>query len=403
MKPWIRSHAVDLLPLSSTEFGKDNPSFDLPIPHEAHLIAFGEEVHGVGTLLEIKFQIFRWLVTQRGFDTFMLEDDFAGCLAVDEFVQGRSEAKSPPISGLYWCWSNQDLADLVLWMREFNAHRPQASRPLRFFGIDMQSSARAIDRLSHYLAEHEPELWSRNEKALIAMRDKDGTLSQLPAEELGLITTALDELERALGATLAKQPDSAALADRALARRLVRTLQQHAEYQSAMKESDVGSCGLRDRFMAENALWVLEQQGAESHVAICTANGHAALKSYAYDWRGAKGTVNSMGKFLRAELGASYLAVGLFRNQGEFLPDPRNGASGVEKRGAAAVGTINAGLSSAGIERYWLSLATAPADSGAANWLSSEHPQVFNEPIAPSIQFDDLIFADHTRAPRRVE
>ncbi len=403
LKPWIRAHAIDLLPLSLPQLSKHQPAFDLPIPSETRLVAFGEEVHGVGTLIEIKSQVFRWLATKRGFDTFILEDDLAACLAVDEFIQGRGDAKSPPISGLYWCWNNQDIADLVLWMREFNAHRPAAARPLHFFGIDMQSSATAIAWLSRYLAAHEPELWAQSEDALIAMRDKGWTLSQLPPEEFGLISAALDELERALGAAAAKQPEAAALADRALARRLVRTLLQHAEFKMAMKEPDVASFGLRDRFMAENARWVLKQQGAESRVAICTANAHAALKNYAVNWQGATGTVNSMGSFLRAELGASYQAVGLFRNQGEYLPDPRSGATGVAQIGAAAKGTINAGLASAEIERYWISLATAAAGSPAAQWLNTEHPQIFYEAIAPAVQFDHLIFADHTRAPRKLE
>ena len=371
LKPWIRAHSVNLMSLSSPAFSKDYPGFDLPIPSETRLVAFGEEVHGVGTLIEIKAQVFRWLATKRGFDTFVLEDDFAACLAVDEFIQGRGEAKSPPISSLYWCWNNRDIADLVLWMREFNAHRPKASRPLRFFGIDMQSSAAAIAWLSHYLSEKQPELWSANEAALLAMRDKGWTLAQLPPEEFGLITAALNELERALGAATANTPDSATLDDRALARRLVRTLQQHAEFQLAMKAPDVTSFGLRDRFMAENARWVLKQQGAESRVAICTANAHASLKNYPVNWQGTTGTVNSMGSFLRAELGAGYLAVGLFRNQGEYLPDPRSGSKGVAQVDAAAEGTINAGLASAGIERYWISLAAAPTDSPAAKWFNT--------------------------------
>ncbi len=403
LKPWIRSNAIDLQRLGSAEPVDAGRTFDLPISREARLLAFGEEVHGVGTLIEIKSRIFRWLVANRGFDTFILEDDLAGCMAIDDFIQGRGEAKSPPISGLYWCWNNQDIADLVLWMREFNAQRPQASRPLRFFGIDMQSSATASAWLGRYLAGHEPESWSQHEEVLVAIRDKGWTLAELPAEEFGLITGALAELERILGATPVKQPDSAALAERSIARRLVRTLQQHAEFQVAMKAPDAVSFGLRDRFMAENARWVLKQQGPESRVAICTANAHAALKNYAVNWQGTTGTVSSMGSFLRAELGANYLAIGLFRNQGEYLPDPRSGATGVAQIGAAAQGTINAGLASAGIERYWLPIAAAATGSPAAKWLNTEHPQIFYEPIAPAVQFDHLIFADHTRAPRARE
>jgi erythromycin esterase-like protein len=101
------------------------------------LLALGEPTHGESAFLQLRNVAFAALA-ERGYRSIALESDRAAGLIADEFVRGS--ATVPLDRALAEGFSHQfggapANRDLLLWMREWNAGRPDAER-LTFHGFD---------------------------------------------------------------------------------------------------------------------------------------------------------------------------------------------------------------------------------------------------------------------------
>jgi len=119
-----------------------------------NLLAFGEPTHGESAFLQIRNEAFASLA-ERGYRSIAVESDRAAGLIADEFVQGSAtvtldRALADGFShGFGAAPANRDL---LAWMREWNAGRPDAER-LRFHGFDAPLEIAGAPSPRRYLAQ----------------------------------------------------------------------------------------------------------------------------------------------------------------------------------------------------------------------------------------------------------
>src|SRR5882724_5961172 len=92
-------------------------------PCAAHVVAFGEPMHGAHEPLAFRNRLFRFLVERMGFTAIALESGFTESISARPFIEGgegdaETAAQNGFASGLQRYLENREL---IQWMRDYNA------------------------------------------------------------------------------------------------------------------------------------------------------------------------------------------------------------------------------------------------------------------------------------------
>ena len=269
------------------------------------------------------------------------------------------------------------MAELLSWMRAYN-EVAAPGQDLRFYGFDMQSYEYSLG----YLLEEAQRL-GIDVAEYQSLEDGESRLA-LCGELRG-------ELE-ALGGS----------ADTGLALHLVDVIEQNDEL-GKLVDSPEGA-GTRDSFMAQNVLWILEQEERRGNgrIFISAHNGHIEQAgSYGPD-------ANVMGAILADELGDAYYAIGTDFFEAEVnLPD--NGKRTTHT--FYSYDPLAKAAATNGLEICWLDFAQVPADSPLRACIDEPVmmgsvgdgfsplmyvlPQTYRVKREPAGPYDSMIFVAH--------
>ena len=260
---------------------------EIAVPEQTRIVALGEATHGNREFQQLKLEAFQVLVRKSGVRAFALEGDFGGCEAVNRYIHGGDGTAAEAAAAIgFAIYRTQEMEDLIAWMREYNVSAAPGE-DLRFYGFDMQrirynyqyllEAARA-DGLDTAGLE---EIWNSEENTF------DDAYSS-------------DRRREVLEAVKNKLP-----ADDAQAIHLADILLQNMELSGVM--NDAGAYpALRDRLMAENTLWILEQEQARGNRCIFVSGHNGHIEQF-----GTYGPEDKvMGNLLADELGDGYFAIG---------------------------------------------------------------------------------------------
>ena len=281
------------------EFSKYATSVsELTVPDEAQIVALGEATHGNKEFQQLRLDVLQALVKKYGVRAFALEGDFGGCEAINRYIHGTAaEALSTTGFAIY---RTEEMENLVEWMRDYNASATQGD-DLRFYGFDMEQRAytyryllEALQKANIDTADFE-KMWNSE-----ANTYADGYTVEQRTE---IITAVKEQLP----------PDDVQ------AIHFADILLQNIELGKYIDDSGELNTQ-RDRMMAENTLWILQQEQARgnSRIMISGHNNHIMQCENA-------GTP-VLGSLLAENLGVGYFAIGTdFYKSVCNLPKPYTG------------------------------------------------------------------------------
>lgn len=273
------------------EFQKYAENVDsLTIPEDARIIALGEATHGNREFQALKLEVFRVLVERYGVRAMALEGDFGGCEAVNRYIHGGDGTAREAVAAIgFAIYRTQEMEDLVSWMRTYNETAPEG-QDLRFYGFDMQ----------RYEYNYRYLLDAARERGL-----DTAAMEQLWAGEDYAPEATSEQMEAVYSSLRQKLTETGE--DAAFSAHFADILLQNIELGKLWTTSSADATCLRDQYMAENALWILDREQARgnSRIFITGHNGHLEQKG-SYD---AEHKV--MGNLLADEIGAdAYFAIG---------------------------------------------------------------------------------------------
>lgn len=261
---------------------------DITIPDGTRIVALGEATHGNAEFQQLKLDVFRLAVEQAGVRAFALEGDYGGCEAVNRYIHGGDGTAEEAAAAIgFAIYRTEEMANLISWMREYNLSA-DAGEDLRFYGFDMQR----IEHNYRYLLES-AKAAGVDTKDLDAIWDTDQFKSSYTSEQIeDVITKVRNALEQSGEES---NPQSIHFAE---------VLLQNIALGRVIDSPE--EIGLRDKLMAENILWILDQEEKCGNPCIFISghNGHIE-QSGNY---GAEDKV--MGNLLADELGDGYFAIG---------------------------------------------------------------------------------------------
>ena len=306
------------------------PVSEVAVPAGTRVVALGEATHGNREFQELKLDVFKALVEKEGVRAFALEGDCGGCETANRYIHGgEGTAEEAAEALVFTIYRTDQMAELLSWMREYN-ETAAPGQDLRFYGFDMQSYEYSLG----YLLE---------EAQRLGIDVPSNQQFETEEDRIALYSEMRKELEAFDGS-----------ADTGWALHLVDVLEQNYELGKLIDSPD--GAGTRDRFMAQNVLWILgwEEQRGNSRIFISAHNGHVEQAgSYGPD-------AKVMGSILADELGDAYYAIGTDFFESEVnLPDRGNRMTHT----FFSYDPLAKAAATNGLEMCWLDFAQVPADS----------------------------------------
>lgn len=294
---------------------------------DAKIIALGEATHGTREFFQMKHRVFRYLVEHLNHKAFGFEADFAECIYLNNYVtrgEGNLEELMGPVMH-FWTWETEEVKELLEWMKDYNAGRSQGEK-IYYLGFDCQATDMQPDLIHEFLDRTMPELWETVSPTMEQIKDLSWSdYENMSEETYNTMKTQLESLENQLAANKDSMIFNSSLWDYEINKQLIRTLiQAHIGRYKYYNPGD-NSTNWRDRFMAENALWIADFLGdflgEDAKITLWAHNGHIA-KDNLYGGDGA------MGYHLYNELNDQYQALGFGFSQGSFRAVGRDSAAG---------------------------------------------------------------------------
>jgi erythromycin esterase len=352
---WMRSHA---LPLVTTESGRGFEDLQTlrSVIGDAQVVGLGEATHGTLEFFRLKHRLLEFMVQEMGFSGLAIEAPLAEARIVDAYVvEGRGDP-ARALATLGSPYGNDgEILELVRWMRAYN-DRPEHTRKLHFFGIDMQKERMAQVEVGAWIRRTAPERSGQFEdliqRALALPRYFQGPMSTANTHAWQSISEGWLDLGKSLKSA-PKEPPSAK-ASEALFRQ-----HQNLRILSQWSAHEADLWNVRDGAMASNVKDLLDHDGSLK-VVLWAHNGHIRSQNQAW-----------MGWHLKRALGPRYLAVALTFLEGRFMasvPGKGHLACSVVAENA---GTLDRALASAGPGILALDLRRLPLTGPVREWFEA--------------------------------
>jgi len=346
---------------NATPFATDDPTAPLDdleplrsLVGDARLVGFGEGSHGTREFFRMKHRALEFLVERMGFTVFAIEASFPEALDVDRYVRTGEGDPSALVRGMYfWTWNTDEVLDLVRWMRAYNAAR--GAPVLRFVGVDMQFPGAAIDSVVAIVSRIDPARGDairagyeclgpyRNRGAVFGLRNYFVSAYRTCKAPVHDVIPTLDG---------ARSDWAGRIDDGAFA-----LLRQSARLVEQWEEANSTGPSFRDRAMAENAGWWLDQ----------LPNGRMML--WAHNLHVIRAP-QRMGSFLETRYGAAYRPIGQFFGTGAVNATTPGGPVQRIAVGPIKSNTYESAFAATGLPRLLLDARKIPAGgAGAASLL----------------------------------
>jgi erythromycin esterase len=403
---WLRRHAI---PLTGVEAGRgfaDLQSLKTVIG-SARIVALGEATHGTREFFQLKHRLLEFLVIEMGFTTFTIEANWPESLAVNDYVlHGRGDP-AKVLAGLhFWTWNTEEVLDLIRWIRQYNAHSTRKAK-VRFVGFDAQFTALAATTIKGYLTRVDPAFATEIAPRLVLFEKEYRDYSTLSESDVDALHSTARDLAERLRAEERTYVIRSTLQEWRLACQHACILRQVDEQRRAGDDEKARYMS-RDRAMAENVAWILENEGPRCKIVVWAHNGHVTRNP-----RGIfGGEVVSMGMHLARRFDPELVVVGFAFGEGAFQAVVKEEANRRPLRevtiGPAPDETFDAVLARTGLPVFMLDL--RHVDEDVVPWLQEpqitreigaffEDPEDMCQTIVPMARYDVLAFiAKTTRA-----
>lgn len=339
---WLKANVLPLKTYLPTESLEDLAALN-EIIGDAQVIGLGESTHGSKEIFQMKHRLMKYLNQTHDFRIFSIEGSMPEAYKINDFVLENKGNAKDLIAGMhFWTWQTEEVLAMVEWMQKFNEASEQK---IQFTGFDMQFIEGPIEELKTLLPEavdlqldslqtkwDSLREWSRKNRKILMFTPKQ---QEYFDSQMVFFKDAINK------ANLTKKQQNWALQN-------LRILEQ-ASWQPPNK---------RDQYMAENLLWIKEQNRNEK-VVLWAHNEHI------------RKTGRRMGEYLSDSLKNNYLNIGFTFHEGNYTAQGTNGLQSYDAEDSY-IGTYEYFFNAIDEPIFLLDLRNVPKDNPACAWIHEE-------------------------------
>jgi erythromycin esterase-like protein len=255
----------------------------------ARFALLGEATHGTHEFYAVRAELTKRLVADHGFRAVAVEADWPDAYRVNCFVRGAG-ADAAAESALAdfrrfpaWMWRNEDVVELVHWLRDFNDSLPAGATKVGFYGLDLYSLYASIAAVVSYLEGVDPAAAGRARERYACLEHFGEAQAYGYAAGAGLTDPCEDEAVAQVVDLRRQAADVAARdglmeEDRAFSAAQNARLVRNAEaYYRSLYRGRASSWNLRDRHMFETLQELvghLSDGSGPARIAVWAHNSH---------------------------------------------------------------------------------------------------------------------------------
>ena len=255
----------------------------ITIDRSVKIIGLGEATHGNVEFQVLKKDVLMQVVSSNNVTALALETDFASAILVNSYISGISNDRDTAIKNLgFKIYQTEQMGQLLDAIKAFNATCDPTCQ-IHFYGFDMQHIKSTLDLISLLARQNAIDI---NE--LFTFFDTDQWKEGVDYTEFKNVSKTI----------LTKFTNTN---DEQILEQLLTLLDQNYLLKH---ESDIDKAmDLRDKFMAENVQWIVDQENKRDLNCTVMISGH---NSHIGKWNG----VVSLGSELENHYGDSYYCIG---------------------------------------------------------------------------------------------
>lgn len=267
---------------------------------DRRIIALGEATHGTHEFFTLKNSIVKYLVKEMGFKVFVIEADFTGAQAMNDYIiKGNGNPKNALVKMGIGVWFTDEFLEMIEWMKGYNEMQTPENK-VRFYGCDMQYATNSGKALIDGTVKFKKPLSEDAIKGIKLIIDY--SYGQIDNAKIPLLNLTVKELNE----SAIDENDSLKLA---LDKRYVTSVLQTIEYAKASKfifDKNI----IRDERMADNCEWIYHHEN-NTKMILWAHNLHIAKNITRNDNL-------PMGYYLSQKFPNYYYAIGFDFNKGDF-------------------------------------------------------------------------------------
>ncbi|MFC0679626.1 erythromycin esterase family protein [Lysobacter korlensis] len=330
---------------------------------DARVVLIGEASHGTEDFYDLRADITRRLIEEKGFTAVAVEADWPDADRVNRYVRGRStDATGQAALADFqrfptWMWRNTEVLEFTEWLRRHNA-TAGAKGQTGFYGLDLYSLHPSIDAVLAYLRQTDPDAArraSRRYGCFSRYRDSPESYGQIVSFGEGRSCKAqaveqLRELERRTA------PAGQSADELFSAQQNARVVVNAERYYRTMLSPGHSSWNLRDTHMMQTLQSLMQrpENGRPTKVVVWAHNSHVG------DARatelGPQGQIN-LGQLARQHYPNDAVLVGFSTYQGTVTAASRwDGAAQTKRVRPGLPGSYEALLHDVGLPAFQLRL-----------------------------------------------
>ena len=284
------------------------------IVKDSKIIALGESTHGTSEFFKVKHRILQYAILELGVRVFILEDNQLLVERINEYVLlGKGEAETV-IRGLFKVWNTEEMLQLIKWVRVYNIAHPMSM--VEFVGMDVQNPQLALNAIDEFLKQKDSMLQKKSNQLLSEINQEwQNSYFKDETELLKWDKDAAENHAIFLNNKTKWLSDSKNESDSLKVEWAVknaRTVKQFVETTIG------GNYEGRDKAMAENVQWILNQRDPGTKAVLWAHDSHIS-RGDSKDKDSNYFAGQSMGSYLSKKYKSDYCALGFFTYQGTCL------------------------------------------------------------------------------------
>ena len=152
---WVRSTAIRLQTVEAGHGFADLQPLKRVVGN-ARIVSLGEATHGTREFFQLKHRLLEFLATEMGFTIFSIEANLPEAYRLNDYVLRGVGDPRQLLRGMYfWTWDTEEVLDMILWMRAFNA---SGRGRVQFTGFDMQTPIVAMEIVRAFVTRYDRTL-----------------------------------------------------------------------------------------------------------------------------------------------------------------------------------------------------------------------------------------------------
>jgi erythromycin esterase-like protein len=124
---------------------------------DAKYVLLGESSHGTSEYYTFRAELTKRLIKEKGFSVIAVEGDWPSCQSINRYIKNIGSPPSDVREALEsfnrwptWMWANQEIIELVQWLKDFNQQTKRKNK-VGFYGLDVYSLWESMDEIIKYL------------------------------------------------------------------------------------------------------------------------------------------------------------------------------------------------------------------------------------------------------------